>query len=189
MLYDHPVARKVDTVLSLLAAMLVCFLLTMGLLGQLTDQLPPKSQTVLNWLFGFLMWTLIADGWFMVKMWTGLARKWEPLAPMIAAAQPRLPWILRPFVSLWWLLHMLLISMLLILITSETQHPGWGRMVFIFLLDWGMSYLSIIFLLLTVSAISRNLKGVLWFWKHRVLWSLGISAITIGVELANSLGK
>jgi len=183
MLYDHPIARKIDTVLSLLAAMFVCFLLTMALLGQLTDPLPHKSQTTLNWLGGFLVWTLIADGWFVVKMWTGVTRKWEPLAPMIAAAQPRLPWILRPLIALWWFLHMILISMLLVIFEFKMDHPRWGMMVFSFLFDWGMSYLAIIFLLLTTTAFSRNLVAVLWFWKHRVMWSLGISAITISIVL------
>ncbi|MGB8356165.1 MAG: hypothetical protein WCD79_19870 [Chthoniobacteraceae bacterium] len=183
MIYDHPIAHKIDTVLSLLAAMLVCFFLTMVVTGLLTDPLPHKSQTTLNWLIGLQIWTLITDGWFIVMMWTGVSRKWEPLAPRIAAAQPRLPWILRPFIGLWWLLHMVLISMLLTIMTLQTHHPGWVSLVLMFLADWGMSYLSIIFLLLTVTAFSRNLNAVLWFWKHRVLWSLGISAITISIKL------
>jgi len=179
---SHTLGNKIDALLSFSIAHFVFAIV----LFVIDDAITIRGWASLYCYYALIAWALIADGWFMIRMWMGMIKGWLPLAPLIAVSQPRLPRPFRPFVAIWWLLHAILIAWFIIMFLHRLENTGWLHIALMFLSDWATSYLSFIFFLLTFTAFSGNLDVVLRFWKRRAVWSLVFSIVMLTIEFCYS---
>jgi hypothetical protein len=176
-------ADKIDSFFGMiLACAMGTGFLTMFLI-QITDTSFHRPAWEMDCFYAGFLWTLVADGWLMVMTVHGVVKGRQPLAPLIAVSQPLLPGVFRPLVALWWLLHMVFACVIAVAVSLSISHKEWPEIIVTILISGGASYLAFSYLLLVVTAISRNLDAVLWLWKFRTRWALGIFAATFGVEV------
>ena len=154
------------------AVVLVCIL-------QIEDiQKLSLMNQILSWLAVVLI-CLMESMYVILLVTTSSADAVIPPITEVAMRQPRLPKLLRPVVAAFWLAHFLFLIALIYILHEEAGTPssliGWAGIYFWnFLFD----FLAYGYLLLIVTAFTKDAKIISNLWKHRGLISSVIALLS-----------
>jgi hypothetical protein len=118
--------------------------------------------------------TLIgAQFYYVALIWMSLKRKGRAFGPAVVETHPRLPKILRPLVSVLWLIQFLVGLICVGLIEGVIRDPQaqiprqlWFVQV---LIAFACCYSSYLYLVLAVGVLFRNRKLIEGMWRRRFL--------------------
>jgi hypothetical protein len=120
---------------------------------------------------------------FLVLVWAGLRAKNQPFGPAVVSAQPRLPYILRPLVSLLWLFQFFLgIGFILVIegFIHDPQSEIPARLWFMkALISIVCAYATYLYLLLAVGTLVRKPALLRFLWRGRFIFDLFITGIVL----------
>jgi hypothetical protein len=127
----------------------------------------------------FFIWCILSEGWFLITVWKTILRQEHPSAVVLSLQQPRLPIVLRPIASLWWLFQFLMAvvwGMVLSILEKDMPSWAWGIMSIIIS---GFTYLTFNYLLLAVTAFTKKRNVITTVWKWRGWWAIAHGLIIV----------
>ena len=145
--------------------------------------------------------TLVFDGWFIAQVWSCVSLRAFPFGPALAARQRRLPGVLGMLQSLWWLAHVVLfllgsVGMHRALATTGSFSGGTDSRADEILMQsvlslfvFGMTFTTNLYLMLTLSALTRNaaLLERVWRWRFVLDVAITVAVFLIGHAAARNL--
>ncbi len=177
---DSKLSSKIDEYLGILIGSLVsmtvlvwCIVVAFGSLWDI-HSLDPFWWKAL--LIFFLILSSVTDGWFLIKSLILLIRRRHPLGISIAVLQPMVPFIFRPVISLWWLLHALIGLSLGIGIIVLNMHAPWYGHLLLTILTGAGAYMVYVFVLLSVTAFTKS-PSILVKTLHLRAWWGGLACL------------
>jgi hypothetical protein len=103
----------------------------------------------------------------------------EALATDMASHHPRMPWVLSPLVSLYWLAHFLFAWALVWGIQQYEQEVGTLAVVSLAALVFVLSYLAYGYLFLSVAVFTKKSRVFEFLGKYRVYCCIAISVLSV----------
>jgi hypothetical protein len=149
----------------------------------------PIWQTIAaGLLFG---WCLVTEFWFLCTTWDVVLHEPAPCAVAIALRQPTLPVPVRPVMAIWWGFHSLLaltfgISIIMIGFLFGPQMPI-GVVLLLGLITSAFAGVTFDYVLLAVTAFTREPAFVqkLWCWRGR--WALAHGIVVLAAQVVAAL--
>lgn len=143
------------------SAVLVCFL-------QIEEfrKLGPIAQ-IAPWLLVVVV--CLMEGMYVVLiLTTKSANTVIPPFPEVAMRQPQLPKVLRPIAAVFWLAHFLFIVALIYVLRESTAAPSsWLVWLGVYFVASLLDFLAYGYVLLFVTAFTKNSASVKGLWQHR----------------------
>jgi hypothetical protein len=134
--------------------------------------------------------TLVFDGWFIAQVWSCVSLREFPFGPALAARQRRFPGVLGLLQAIWWLAHVALFLFASVGMhralamsgsytrSSDTAIDQYIMQFALSLIVFGMTFTTNLYLMLTLSALTRNTALLERVWRWRFVLD---SAITLAV--------
>jgi hypothetical protein len=140
----------------------------------------PVARTVGQ---GVIVLSLTMRVIFLVLVWASLRVKNQPFGPAVVSSQRRLPYILRPLVSLLWLFQFFLGVAFVLVIEGFIHDPKSeipARLWFMkALISLACVYATYLYLMLAIGTLVRN-QGLLRFlWRGRFIFDLIITGVVL----------
>jgi hypothetical protein len=145
--------------------------------------------------------TLAFDGWFIAQVWSCVSLREFPFGPALAARQRRFPGVLGLLQAIWWLAHVALF-----LFASVAMHRALAmtgdyarstdsaadRIIMQLALSsivFGMTFTTNLYLMLTLSALTRNaaLLDRVWRWRFVLDVAITVAVFLVGHAAARNL--
>jgi hypothetical protein len=144
------------------------------------DQQPPAVHVLM--IVPITMWMLL-DIPHVMFLLDGGARRSAHLALAVAEKMPVLPWLLRPLVAGWWLMHFAFgLCVALMLAASESFTHSGAELAIRFVLASSLGFAANGYLVLAAAALTRSETIRHWTWRFRL-------AIDVGVGLVGAFGS
>jgi hypothetical protein len=145
-----------------------------------------QAEAAEHWVpvVGFLIvLSAIFQVYFVVLVWASTRKKGRGFGVAVVATHPRLPWALRPVISLVWLFNFLMGCMYILVIEQfivdpESRIPP--RLWFMrALIGFVCAYATYLYLLLAIGTLAGNSRVVNAIWRCRFLVDAVLTVVLI----------
>jgi len=174
---------KIDAVVSAVVGSLIAINITMGSGAILFAFHQPYAMWQKALGVVFFVWCVLTEGWFLIMVWKTILRNEHPSAVALAMQQPRLPGVLRPVASLWWLFQFLMAVVWgMVLSMFEKDMPAWAWAIVAVFIS-GFAYLTFGYLLLSITAFTKrhDVMARVWGWRGR--WAIAHGLIVLATKV------
>jgi hypothetical protein len=133
--------------------------------------------------------SVLFDGWFILTVYRCLGRRELPLGPALAMRQRQLPAPLRLLQAAWWLARVVILVLLAFRLEQVLGAPAWKSdadsnlvLIILTIFVFGVTFTANLYMMLTVSAFTRNAELLDRIWRYRLALdgAITIAALIFG---------
>jgi hypothetical protein len=171
---------RIGVFASTLGAIIACIAYYGGYVAVRTDPISPIVDLIARIIF---IASIAGQITYVGLVWASLKQRGLAFGPAVVAMHPRIPWFLRPVVSLLWLLQFLQGCAFILVIEGFIHDPQSeipARLWFIrALVAFACTYATYLYLLLAIGTMVRRKPVVQMLWRWRFIFDAGIALLLV----------